>query len=139
MAYEKKHNQISKTDVKRQQISDLYVQGYNASEIARQMNLNPRTVRKYINEDEECSKMISEKFKTIQEQGKFKVEGAYLGAIDNLIALSEQDDDLNLKYKASVYIIEFINGKPAQQQKIDAKVENEVTTINVNIIDDENK
>lgn len=137
MAYEKKHNQISKTDVKRQRISDLYVQGLSAAEIAKEMNLNPRTVRKYINEDPECKKMITDKFATIQEKGKYKVENAYIGAIDNLIALSEQDEDLNLKYKASVYIIEMIQGKPVQQQRVDSKIESEITTINVNIVDDE--
>ena len=127
----------SKTDIKRELISTMVLQGMKHSEIARRLNLSPQTVDKYVNQDEECRRMIDEKFENIKELGMKRIKEVYLQQIENLIAGSEQDEDPNLKYKSTIYLIEMVSGKPAQQQKIDATVESNVTTINVNITDEE--
>jgi len=127
----------SKTDIKRELISTMIVQGMKKAEIARRLNLSPQTVDKYVNQDEDCKRMIEEKFANIKEDGMKKIKENYSRAIDQMILLMDQDDDLSLKFKASQYIMECVNGKPAQQQKIEATVDTNVTTINVNITDDE--
>ena len=127
----------SKTDIKRELISTMMVQGMKKAEIARRLNLSPQTVDKYVNQDEECKRMIEEKFENIKEIGMQRIREVYLQKIDDLIASSEQEEDPNIRYKSMIYLIEMVNGKPAQQQKIDATVESNVTTINVNITDEE--
>ena len=127
----------SKTDIKRELISTMMVQGMKKADIARRLNLSPQTVDKYVNQDEECKRMIEEKFENIKEIGMQRIREVYLQKIDDLIASSEQEEDPNIRYKSMIYLIEMVNGKPAQQQKIDATVESNVTTINVNITDEE--
>ena len=130
-------NKKSKTDIKRELISTLKVQGLKNTEIAKRLGIVPQTVDKYVNNDEECIRMINEKFENIKELGMQRIKEVYLQQIENLIEGSLQDEDLNLKHKSTIYLIEMINGKPAQQQKIEATVDTNVTTINVNITDDD--
>ena len=130
-------NKKSKTDIKRELISTLKVQGLKNTEIAKRLGIVPQTVDKYVNNDEECIRMINEKFENIKELGMQRIKEVYLQQIENLIEGSLQDEDLNLKHKSTIYLIEMINGKPAQQQKIEATVDSNVTTINVNITDEE--
>lgn len=131
---------VSKSQIKDELISTMYVSGLPINEIAEKLDMHPNTVERYINGrngNDRCKKLIAEKFANIQEEGMQKVKENYLKAINQMISLMNQDDDLSLKFKASQYIIEFLSGKPAQKSKIEATVDTNVTTINVNITDEE--
>lgn len=131
---------VSKSQIKDELISTMYVSGIPMNEIAEKLNMHPNTVERYINGrngNDRCKNLIAEKFANIQDEGMKKIKENYIKAIDQMLLLMNQDEDLSLKFKASQYIIECVAGKPAQKSKIEASVETNVTTINVNITDEE--